>query len=150
MIITKEIFNREDIYSIVTDPKLWSATEDKDPKLFDPKFEINRWVLQIVNDQPEAAVSFKPFSNIACEMHGKLHSRNWGTGLSKELETAFSTWLLMNTEYKKVITFCPVDCKHVIKYLMAVGYTPEGISKRATIYNNRIQDILMFGKYIGV
>ncbi len=106
------------------------------------------YLLAYSDDNLVGLVRWSKCTNITLEAHIHILPEFWGTGTSLEVKQACFTWWREHTPYQKLITFTPDDCKEVQKALFKFGLEPEGVLVNAILWNNRIQNLYIFGANI--
>lgn len=106
--------------------------------------------LLVYTDENEllGMVRYSKFSNLTLEFHAYSLPTFWGTGMPIDAMLAVIQHWKTYTNYKRIVTFVPASCRHVQKTLHKSGITPEGVILNSIIWNNKVQDMYIFGATI--
>lgn len=144
MISVTENTNEELIKSIVTNNKLFELSGHTGSKYnYSPNMN-NLW-LKI--DQDNTTIGFfelKEFTKICFDGHIYIAPEYWGKGLARQSIRKALEYLDKFTFIKTVLLSVPEKAIHVLKMLSKTDAKACGIISNAAIYQNKLQNIILF------
>lgn len=131
------------IEAIIKNPILWQLMghiEDPD------KYEVPKdrtWLLASDEEDIIGLMELHPMTAITYIAHIHIRPKYHKTGKSLQVVEATKEYL-KKTHIKNIITTVPLVCTHVIKLMNKTGFVVQGSIKDGIVYDNRIQDLLLF------
>lgn len=101
-----------------------------------------------LNYKDIAVVALYNISNLTVDIHPKLRSEYWGSGLSDELQEAIEDWLKRNTGYGKMIIQTPECCREVLQAAVRNGYYLEGLLTAGILWRGKVENIVLMSKFL--
>ena len=141
-----EIHDSNIIKRIVTNPLLFKLhgfagfVEDYEPNLHNDDI----WLHIIQDDKDIGLVQLEPITAITANSHVYILPEHHGSGIALEAVREVREYIKEKLRFKKIICTVPFDCGHVVKFNNKVGFTPCGLIHNGVIYNNRLQDLIIF------
>jgi len=145
----KRITDREIVESFVFDDDLWErSSEDGSPKeISDLYLYAPQCYYLLVNhggSNVGLMVCHEGMSKVV-EVHIKVKNKDRKQH-AKMVGFICLKWLMMNTEYNKVITWVPSIYPHVRNFCKRkFGFTEEGCNRRSFLKNGEMIDMFLYG-----
>ena len=102
-----------------------------------------------LNDKVIGIVRYQPLSIVAVDIHPAVLPEYWGTNMTEKFMPKVEEYFKCNTKYHKLQIQCPQCCKHTIRAAARIGFEIEGVLIGATYWNEKIENLVMMGKFIG-
>lgn len=95
------------------------------------------------NDITILLVSFRHLTNQSVEVHlAVLPQYRKSRVLLKAIRLAME--YLKEKGYAKLMTFCALNCTHILSFCERLGFKPCGVMQNGIVYNNKISDLIYF------
>jgi RimJ/RimL family protein N-acetyltransferase len=136
--------NKELIFSIITDPKLWSIEYGQGMKIEDYKIDESFDYLLIKEEEKILGLfQTREITRILLDAHIYLLPEFWGKDYSLN---ALNTLIrhFQHSKYHQLITDVPEVCSHVINLMGKIGAKVCGYIENGVIYNNKLMGLFLF------
>ena len=137
-------FDVATIKNIVTHPKLYNlAGHCGDPADYVPDLN-NLWLLVKSNNEVAGLIGLSEFTKITAVGHIYILPEYQTTGLSEAAVYKAAEILKENTYIRQIIIPVPTECRHVHLFMQRIKAQKSGIIKNGIIYNNNLQDLILY------
>ncbi|HEY3527386.1 MAG TPA: hypothetical protein VGK47_14410 [Nitrososphaeraceae archaeon] len=141
----KQTKNVDLIRSIVTNPILWKqAGHDGDPIFYTP-YLGNIWLIGQKDNKNVGLLELKQITAITYEAHIRILPEFQGTGESVEFAQNVRKFIKNSCKnIHNLVCHVPMECKYVINFLSRLNLKVNGLIRNGIIYNNTLQDLIIF------
>lgn len=145
--IVERTFDRELIWSIMTEPQMWEtvAEDGQDPQKYVPEVEREGWLLVYDEDDIYALYRIHAMNSTTCEIHTQVlpkHRRK------RSLDTGVPVlkWIYENAPmYKKLVCWIPDIYPNVRAFAEHFGFKHEGTNRKSYMKNGELRDQWLLG-----
>jgi len=148
----KELTEQEISNFIVNDPRLvYMGFSDSDiAYIYDNNsYECHPGSQYIgIIDKDEGLVcvlKWEQFEYQVVNVHAYIASRFHGTGMATKTYNFMYQHFAENTDTRKVVTFIPEPCVHVIKAAEKHGFKQEGCITKGCMWRQEVTDLYIYG-----
>lgn len=140
MLTIRKFKNQEEILNIIKNPILFACTYGQSND-----FNIDGKDFLVIENEKEIVGCFeiRDFTKVCLEAHIFVLPRYWK--LSLEVVALGEQWARKN-HYKSIITFVPLNCVHMLKFIDRIGYKAAGTISQGIVYKNYLVDLFIFTK----
>lgn len=146
MIVTKRIYNKELIKSIIQMGEIWDcvAEDGQNKEDFDPDVENECWLLMNNEDAIVALYNLHGINGVTVQIHAHVVPE-YRKEYSKQTGKAALDYIIENTGYYKIIAVVPTLYNNVKKFCESFGFKEEGINRLSYQKNGGIVDQWLLG-----
>lgn len=150
-VIVRRSRDAELIRAIITHDAIWDdANDDGTPprETFQPVIADSLYYLvPELDGAPMGVFMVAPHNSTTYEWHTAILPQYRGKYAIKACRLALE-WMREHSPALKIITWVPVEARHVYSYARACGFILEGRSENALLKNGKLQDQFLMGKVL--
>jgi RimJ/RimL family protein N-acetyltransferase len=143
----KQLENKEEIRNVILEPKLWKLTYGQGCLV--EEFEIDskcKYLSVQHNNELVGMFELKEFNKIMYEGHIYMLPEYGKLGVNAI--KAAKEYLSETTNFLKIFTTVPMECNHVHRLLQKAEFEMDGVMSNSIIYNDRLQDLVLYSTNI--
>jgi RimJ/RimL family protein N-acetyltransferase len=141
----KPLEDQEQIKSIILEPTVYKLNQGE--QCLVEEFTIDpscRYLSIQYFNELAGLFQFKEFNKIMLEAHISILPKYHNGHLSVKAVKAAKEYLAENTGFLKAFTTVPMECEHVHKLMVKTDFEVNGLIPNSIIYNNRLQDLIIY------